>query len=110
MDTSLEQSLSDAMDKLWTRFLPEIQERITVLETANHALASNKLSHDQRNAAHSACHKLAGVLGTFGLTKGTVLAREAEIFYSGDAESDPSSITWLTGIAEQLKAIVASRK
>ena len=55
-----------------------------------------------------AAHKLAGVLGTFGLTKGTILAREAEMLYSGDA--DPASAPQLAEIAAQLQALIASRK
>ena len=40
------------------------------------------LTAEQREQASSAAHKLAGVLGTFGLDEGTNLAREAEILYS----------------------------
>jgi hypothetical protein len=39
-----------------------------------------------------------------------VLAREAEVMYSGDADPDPNSLSRLNEIAQQLKAIVASRK
>ncbi len=87
-----------------------MEERVALLEAANHALAADKLSKDQRIEANSAANKLAGTLGTFGLTKGPVLAREAEMIYSGDAEPDPTSLPRLQEIAEQLKAIVASHK
>jgi HPt (histidine-containing phosphotransfer) domain-containing protein len=110
MDSSTQQSLGAAMDRLWTKFLPEMEERVGVLEAANLALATNKLSKHQLGDAHSAAHKLAGALGTFGLTKGTVLAREAEILYSGNAELDPASLPRLNAITDQLKAIVANRK
>jgi len=109
MDTT-QQTLEAAMDRLWTRFLPEMEERVAVLEAANVALATDKLSKYQLGDAHSAAHKLAGALGTFGLTKGTVLAREAEILYSGNAELDPASLPRLNEITDQLKAIVANRK
>ena len=60
---------------MWAQFLPQIQERVAVLETAAEAFAAGRLSK-QHEAAKTAAHKLAGVLGTFGLTQGTVLARE----------------------------------
>ncbi len=110
MDTSPQQSMSEAMDRLWDKFLPEMEERVALIEAANRALAADKLSNDQRSKSNSAAHKLAGVLGTFGLTKGTVLAREAELLYAGDIETDPGSLARLQEIVNQLKAIIASRK
>ena len=71
--------LSEALDRLWIQFLPQMQERVSTLEAACTALAAGTLSVEQRAEANTAAHKLAGVLGTFGLTKGTVLAREAEV-------------------------------
>ncbi len=109
MDPAVQPSLTGALDRLWNKFLPEMGERIAAIDTANHALSAGTLTIDQRTTANSAAHKLAGVLGTFGLTKGTVLAREAEVIYSGDQETDPSSLPQLIEIAEQLKSIVAGR-
>lgn len=99
--------MNEALDRLWKQFLPQIEERVTALESAAAALAADTLSHDQRDAAHAAAHKLAGILGTFGLTKGTVLAREAEVLYSG--ETDPEAAPQLTEIAKRLKELVAGR-
>ena len=105
-----QQAMGQALEKLWNRFRPEMVERVSLLESANRALSANKLSKDQQGEANSAAHKLAGVLGTFGLTKGTVLAREAELLYAGDAETDPDSLPRLNEITTELKAIVANHK
>lgn len=99
--------LTAALDRLWRQFLPQIEERVAALEAAGQALAERKLSDEQREAAASAAHKLAGVLGTFGLTKGTVLAREAEMLCMGDA--DPIAAPQLTEIAVQLRALISGR-
>jgi HPt (histidine-containing phosphotransfer) domain-containing protein len=99
--------MNEALDRLWKQFLPQIEERVTALESAAAAHAADTLSHDQREAAHTAAHKLAGILGTFGLTKGTVLAREAELLYSG--ETDPEAATQLIEIARRLKELMAGR-
>lgn len=103
-------AMNQALDRLWQQFHPQMLERVSTLESANQALSANKLSKNQQGDANSAAHKLAGVLGTFGLTKGTVLAREAELLYAGDAETDPDSLPRLQQIAEELKAIVANHK
>ena len=100
--------LNEALDRLWKQFLPQIEERVTLLELAARALAGGELTDESRDAANAAAHKLAGVLGTFGLTRGTVLAREAELLYSGD--SDPAEAAHLTEIAAQLRAMIAARK
>lgn len=99
--------LNEALDRLWKQFLPQIEERVAVLEAAGMNLAKGGLPDDQRDSAQSAAHKLAGVLGTFGLTRGTVLAREAELFCMGDA--DPDSAGQLIDIAAQLRALINSR-
>jgi HPt (histidine-containing phosphotransfer) domain-containing protein len=99
--------MKEALDQLWKQFLPQIEERVAALECAATALSAGRLLRDQRNAAHAAAHKLAGVLGTFGLTEGTILAREAELLCTG--ETDPEAAPRLTEIAKRLKKLVASR-
>ena len=108
MDPAAQPSLNGALDRLWQQFRPQIEERVAVLEAAGRAVAEGRFSRDQREAAHAAAHKLAGVLGTFGLARGTTLAREAETRYLGD--TDPASAAELIAIADQLRALVAGRK
>ena len=103
----LQAELNDALDRLWKQFLPQINERVAALEGAGKKLAECALSEEQREEAQFAAHKLAGVLGTFGLTKGTVLAREAELLCATDA--DPGSAAQLSGIAAQLRSLINSR-
>jgi HPt (histidine-containing phosphotransfer) domain-containing protein len=109
MATPNQSVMAEALNRLWTQFLPQIEERVSTLESAATALAEGSLSSEQCEHAHSAAHKLAGVLGTFGLDRGTELAREAELLYS----SGPSSATALDGrpaaLAAQLRAILGTR-
>jgi HPt (histidine-containing phosphotransfer) domain-containing protein len=109
VDSHEQPSLGHALDLLWARFRPEMEERVAALETAAEAFKANTLSSSQREEAHGTAHKLAGVLGTFGLTRGTVLARELEMMYSQE-NGDPTLGEQLAGIASELRAIVASRK
>jgi HPt (histidine-containing phosphotransfer) domain-containing protein len=110
MATDANSALAAALDRLWIQFQPQMQERLSILEDAAHLSAAGSISFDEQVAASSAAHKLAGALGTFGLTRGTVLARELEVMYSREDGPDPALAGQLTSLAEELRAIVNSRK
>jgi HPt (histidine-containing phosphotransfer) domain-containing protein len=95
--------MAEALARLWTRFLPEIEQRVSIIEAAAKALTAGSLEEPQREAAHAAAHKLAGTLGTFGLHRGTEIAREAELLLQKLPLSDAASL----GIyAKELHAIL----
>jgi HPt (histidine-containing phosphotransfer) domain-containing protein len=99
-------SLTAALDRLWTRFLPEIRERAAVLDAAIQAAAAGSLGVEQKEAAASAAHKLAGVLGTFNLQRGTELARQLELQFNGT----PDSAAQLSSLASEMRSLIENRK
>ncbi len=110
MEPAGQPSLAEAMDRLWAQFRPQLEERVATLESAAAALAQGRLVPTQREHASAVAHKLAGVLGTFGLDEGTRLARETELAYSGDRHEDFAAAARLSEIASQLRAMLAGRK
>jgi HPt (histidine-containing phosphotransfer) domain-containing protein len=110
MAADAQSDLSQALDRMWARFLPQMQERVDTLDAAAQAFAVGPLSPERQQEAHSAAHKLAGVLGTFGLTRGTDLARELEIFYSPQSDPEPELAARLASTAAELRTIIAERK
>ena len=110
MESAGQNSLAEVMDRLWAQFLPQLEERVATLESAAAALAQGTLVPTQREQASAVAHKLAGVLGTFGLDEGTSLARETELAYSGDHHADCAAAPRLSEIASQLRAMLAGRK
>ncbi len=110
MDPIGQPALNEALDRMWIQFLPQIKERLAILDSAAAAFAANQLTKPQNEAANSAAHKLAGVLGSFGLTNGTVLARKLEIMYSRDGGPDPALSAQLTSIAAELRDLIEARK
>ncbi|HXR38526.1 MAG TPA: Hpt domain-containing protein [Terracidiphilus sp.] len=110
MATDAQAALSAALDRLWTQFLPQMQERVEILETAAQAFAAGPLPIERQQEAQAAAHKLAGVLGTFGLTRGTELARELEIVYSRQIEPGSDLAERLASASAELRTIVATRK
>lgn len=110
MDLPSPPSLNAALDRLWAQFLPQMEERVALLDAANQAVQSGEIPSQERIAANAAAHKLAGVLGTFGLTRGTVLAREAELIYAEDLAFDSERQARLLEIARELRSMIAARK
>jgi HPt (histidine-containing phosphotransfer) domain-containing protein len=100
-------AMAAAMARLWTKFLPEIEQRVAVLDDAARALEAGTLSEEQRAAAHAAAHKLAGSLGTFGMQRGTELARLAEDLLA--AMPAVTAGATLASWANELRAMVAAR-
>jgi HPt (histidine-containing phosphotransfer) domain-containing protein len=109
MVSDAQNALAAALDRLWIQYQPQMQQRIDLLDLSAQAFAAGELSIDQQESASSAAHKLAGVLGTFGLTRGTILARELEILYSRQTGPDPEMDLQLASLAAELRAIVANR-
>ncbi len=73
-----EQKLQSMISALWERSRHTVVERAALLRTAGELLVDNRLDQATQRSAVDSAHKLAGVLGTFGLPRGTDLAREAE--------------------------------
>ncbi len=110
MGTNPQAALSAALDRLWTQFLPQIHERVDILESAADAFAAGTLEPERQQEAQAAAHKLAGTLGTFGLTRGTALARELEIVYSPQNTLESDLAEWLASSAAELRRVIATRK
>jgi len=99
--------MAEALARLWTKFLPEIEQRIAVLEAAAQALAAGSLTSQQRETAHAAAHKLAGSLGTFGLHRGTEISRQAEHVL---AEENAGSAANLSSWIVELRLLIDQRR
>lgn len=110
MGSAEQQSIEEAMNRLWTQYLPQIEERVRTLETAAAAHEDGSATPALCDEATAAAHKLAGVLGTFGLPEGTLLARELESLYSAGVAGLVNANGRLRDAAVQLKALLATRK
>lgn len=103
-------AFKEVLDRMWTRFLPDIRDRAAVLDAAAKAAVDGTLSQAIRAEALSAAHKLAGTLGTFGLPRGTDLARELELLYASDDGLEGAKAQRLATITAEIKAMIESRK
>ena len=101
--------MKTALDQLWSRYLPTLVERVSTLEGAAAAYADHKLTVERQEAAFAAAHKLAGVLGTFGLERGTVLARQLEMLFGFARSPNRGLAERLSSVSAELRSIVENR-
>lgn len=71
--------LHELLSTLWSRSRETILERLDVLRVTLRCLRTNPADAGARKSGGDAAHKLAGILGTFGLPHGTELARRTEL-------------------------------
>ena len=109
-DQKPQPDISAILNQMWVRFLPDIYERVRVLESAAKAHLEGRLSPEQCTAAHAAAHKLIGSLGTFGLMRGTELAREFEQACASNMAVMATDPSRLDAIALEIRRIVDERK
>lgn len=74
----IRQQTLTALSGVWYRFQTRIREQVEILERATDALRQRALDSELRRQAECEAHTLAGSLGTFGLMKGSHLARKIE--------------------------------
>ena len=101
--------MEELLQSLWTKNYGLLQERLKVIRDAYDMLAAGSLDNQTRCDAEAAAHKLAGILGTFGLPQGSALASRIEASLAKETtlpEFAPQLHSWLT----ELEAVIASRK
>jgi chemotaxis protein histidine kinase CheA len=102
------ESVQAALAEIWKRSLPTVLTRVETIELAIAELSRTPASTERVDAGLCEAHKLAGVLGTFGLDRGTDLARDLERHLAGPAASDET--LRLERVAADLRATVELAK
>jgi CheY-like chemotaxis protein len=97
--------LSGAMSAIWARNMDAQEQRVAVQEQAIVALLAGTLDVTAREMAAQAAHKLAGTLGSFGLTDGTSLATDLETTWSTEAVA-PSDAPRLAQVICKLRRLL----
>jgi HPt (histidine-containing phosphotransfer) domain-containing protein len=103
---SHEQKLQAMLSALWDRSRHTVAERAALLQTAVEELAQSRLDKATQLSAVDSAHKLAGVLGTFGLPRGTDLAREAELLFGQSPPPGKVEIERLQLLLAELTSLI----
>ena len=103
---SQEQKLQAMISALWERSRHTVAERAQLLQSAGELWNQNRLDAATKLRAVDSAHKLAGVLGTFGLPRGTDLAREAELLFGQSTPPDKAEIERLQLLLAELTRLI----
>jgi HPt (histidine-containing phosphotransfer) domain-containing protein len=99
--------LRDALAAIWTQSRPALLERQATIADALPELESRPDDLPLRESTRTEAHKLAGLLGTLGLPKGTELARSIETRL--DPGAPPPDFGQLRQLAAELRAVIESK-
>jgi HPt (histidine-containing phosphotransfer) domain-containing protein len=106
-DPSEHDQLRDALAAIWTRSRPVLLERQATIARAVPALESDPDDPQLRESVRTEAHKLAGLLGTLSLPRGTELARAIE--HRLEPGAPPADYRELRRLAADLRAVIESR-
>lgn len=98
------ESVEEALAEVWDRAYPVTIQRIDSIEGAATELAREQPDAARIDAGRADAHKLAGVLGTFGLDRGTQLAKGLEARLQGQA--GPAAAREAHRMAVELRGLV----
>jgi HPt (histidine-containing phosphotransfer) domain-containing protein len=94
---------------MWKNSRATVAERMRTLRHAQEKLAKATLEGKERKEAESAAHKLAGILGTFGLPQGTALASRIENLLATEGLIEEQHHHELAAWLDDLEAQIASK-
>ena len=100
--------LHDLLETLWEQRKSSVVDRLHTLQEAVRKLPDCP-TVKSRESGIDAAHKLAGILGTFGLPRGTDLSREMEVALSRDGALKADEIAHLQQVADDLAKLIAQR-
>ena len=108
-EESAEQKLQTVLATLWRQSKKTVKERVAILQEAKALWTENKLDEPARLRAVDSAHKLAGVLGTFGLPRGSELAREAEGVFEQATLNDQVKFERLCSTLDELLRLIEEK-
>lgn len=95
--------------ELWRTSRPIVLERMTILREARESLAADPANSDARSRGREAAHKLSGILGVFGLPRGSELASRIEELLKAEAPLPLDQLSSLGSLVADLDAVIASK-
>jgi len=101
--------LQELLAGLWLRSRGSIEERVRMLRANSGALRIDAGNAGARRAGADVAHKLAGILGTFGLPEGTHSARRIEVLLESGAPLQPGDLEAMEREIAQIEAMIDAR-
>jgi HPt (histidine-containing phosphotransfer) domain-containing protein len=110
--TEAQRKLHDLLATMWEQRKSTVQEWVRLLQESVSSLQApegNVSAETARKSGSDVAHKLAGILGTFGLPRGTDLARQAEVTMDKEGPLSGEDLQRLRGLTEELAQLIDQR-
>jgi HPt (histidine-containing phosphotransfer) domain-containing protein len=112
-DPAQSAAVTDPLEKmlqaLWITSKETIDERIKSIRLAHSQARLGILDENTRALGGQAAHKLAGVLGTFGLPRGTEIGRMIEERLEHSTDLARADVALLGRWIDELETVIASK-
>lgn len=102
-------ALASKLSELWKVSRPVILDRIVALRASHASLQADIADAQARREGREVAHKLAGVLGTFGLPQGSAIASSIESLLMTDTPLTPDDVSALGAQIAELDALIAAK-
>jgi HPt (histidine-containing phosphotransfer) domain-containing protein len=109
LSDDLRTGLAEKLDALWKTSKPVMMERMQLLEDNCGKWLLSPHNAPASRAAQDAAHKLAGVLGTFGMPRGSQLASAIESIVDKPEAATESDRGKIPALLRELRASISSR-
>jgi DNA-binding response OmpR family regulator/HPt (histidine-containing phosphotransfer) domain-containing protein len=103
-----ESEIPTFLTEIWNRHYAQMLDRVATIERAIVALQDLSLTDEIRHQAWHSAHTLAGALGTFGLPRGSQVARQIESVLDLKTLTTPQ-IPQLQSAVDKLRQEIASK-
>jgi chemotaxis protein histidine kinase CheA len=100
----MSEGIQSVLTEVWRRSGPLLEERLSAIELAIVELSGPSADATLVGVGGEQAHMLAGVLGTFGLDRGSMLARDLEQHL--DCPQGAAEAARLAQVAAELRALV----
>ena len=101
-----QQNLHAMINAIWQRSKERVAGHVEILEQAKVLAFRSELDETARLRAVDSAHKLAGVLGTFGLPRGTDLARVVEEAFGQPVKLSRAELERVGAALDELSRLV----
>jgi HPt (histidine-containing phosphotransfer) domain-containing protein len=105
-DLTVEQQIANDLAALWKEYKTVIFDQMAVIQAASLAVGDQTLTPELRERAATEAHKLAGSVGSFGFTEGSLRAAEIErVFRAAGAIEGPPALRLAECVEQLLKEL-----
>jgi HPt (histidine-containing phosphotransfer) domain-containing protein len=104
LNKTTEAKVDNLIADLWQRHLPNLRERLDLLDRTGAEASTGTLAETSRAEALTIAHKLSGNLGMFGYPQGSKIASEMEQILKAPT---PEGLHRLGALAAQLRETLA---